>query len=173
MRSPALALSAAILTAAAAISAHAEVTPAKYFFYGLVTASQTASVPPGTVVPISVTVDTSFPAFTQVNHVTTYKIGAGFNGPAPILKATINGVDVTGLGRSIAITQNLNGVYSIEIITYSPQGSGNLDILLKTSVAGVVKGDRIPKQVFPGNFTIQTFSTTYGFDDGFSGQIID
>ncbi len=172
MRLPRLALAATFLTAAST-STLASVTPVKYFFYGLVKNSQTASVPSGTVVPISVTMNTSFPAFTQQNHVTTYTVGAGFNGPAPILKATINGVDVTGLGRMIKITQDLDGVYSIEIITFSPQGSGNLDILLKTSARGVVKGDKIPKQVFPGNFSTQTFSTTYGYDNGFSGQIID
>ena len=157
---------------AIASPAFAAVTPVTYFFYALVTQSQKSDIPPGTVVPISITVDTSFPAFTQQNHITTYTVGAGYNGPAPILAATANGVDVNGLGRSITITQGLDGVYKIEILTFSPQGGGAFDLILKTSLKGVVKNDKIPKQVFPGNFQSATVSVSYGFT-GYSGQIID
>ena len=157
---------------AIASPASAAVTPVTYFFYALVTQSQKSDIPPGTVVPISITVDTSFPAFTQQNHVTTYTVGAGYSGPAPILAATANGVNVLGLGRSITITQDLDGVYEIQILTFSPQGGGAIDLVLKTSVKGVVKSDKIPKQVFPGNFQSATVSVSYGFT-GYSGQIVD
>ena len=169
-----LAFTSATLLSVIAIAspASAAVTPVTYFFYALVTQSGKSDIPPGTVVPISVTVDTSFPAFTQQNHVTTYRGGAGSDRPAPILAATANGVDVSGLGRSVTITQNLEGVYEIEILTFTPQGGGALDLVLKTSMKGVVKSDKIPKQVFPGNFQSATVSVSYGFT-GYSGQIVD
>ena len=121
---------------------------------------------------ISITVDTSFPAVTQLNHVTVYS-GGGPNGyPSPILAASINGENVLGVSQLVAITQNLNDVYQVQIQTFSGQSGGTLDLILKTGLKGIVKSDKIPRQVFPGNFQSDTFSTNQSVD-GYSGVIID
>ena len=162
-----------LLAAYATPSAYAAVTPTTYFFYALVTNSTAGSMPlPGSVVPISVTVDTSFPADTQLDHVTLYSGGGLSRYPSPVLAALINGQDVLGVSQYVSITQNLNGLYQIEIQSFADQSGGTLDLILKTGLKGIVRSDDIPKRVFPGNFKSATFSTSHS-GVGYSGRIID
>ncbi len=135
-------------------------TPATYVFYGRVANSTgTGGLPVGTVFPISVTVDTAFPAYSQINHVTTYYGGAGYGSglPSPILAVQVNGQNALGALNRITITNGLNGSYGIDIYSSLPEGTV-LELTFTTTVKGVVKGFEIPKYIFPGNFQTTLFS---------------
>ena len=105
------------------------------------------------------TVDTSFPAYTQIGKVTTYIGGPAYGSglPSPILDAQVNGVDVLGALNKITITTGANGVYGIDIFSSVPEGTV-LELTFTTTMTGVVKNFAIPKHIFPGNFQTQQFS---------------
>ncbi len=155
-------------------SASAAVTPATYVFYGQVqTGSGGIHGPnPGDLVYISVTVDTSFPAFTQKNHVTTYIGGDGYVLPSPILALTVNGQDSNGIFDSIVISNDAAGSSGLQIQASSPMGLG-FNITLSSTVKGVLQNDRIPRQVFPGNFQTRSFSVEVPPGLTYSGQIVE
>ena len=134
--------------------------PATYVFFGQVaTATNPGALPVGTIVPISVTVDTAFPADSQIDHVTTYfGGGAYYNGlPSPILAVQVNGQDALGALNKITITTGRDGAYGIDIYSSLPEGTV-LALHFATTMKGVVRGFEIPKHVFPGNFQTAVFS---------------
>ena len=165
----------ACIAFASGAEAASTVSPANYFFYARVGTSSNGPKSPsvGSIVPISVTVDSAFPAFSQKNHATTYYGGPGFNLPSPILAASINGVSVLGLFDYVYIDQNYNGAYSITLLTYSFGNDAALTLTLSTTLTGVVKNDHIPAKVFPGNFQTATFSATFDPTNSFAGTIVE
>ena len=171
-------LCTAIVIACIALVSGAEaastVSPANYFFYARVTSGNGPKIPAiGSIIPISITVDTSFPAYSQKNHVTMYYGGPGYDLPSPILAASINGVQVLGLFDDVYVALNDNGMYSITLLTYAFGDDAALTLTLSTTLTGVVKNDHIPAKVFPGNFQTATFSATFDPTDSFSGQIVE
>ncbi len=170
-------VSLAAITLAACLDFHgvsAAVTPATYVFYGQVqTGSGGVNGPnPGDLVYITVTVDTSFPAFSQKNHVTTYYGGAAYNLPSPILALTVNGQNANGIYDNVLISNDAAGSSGLQIETLSPMGSA-FNVTLSTTVRGVVQSDRIPRQVFPGNFQTRSFSVEVPPGLTYSGQIVE
>jgi hypothetical protein len=144
----------------------------RYFFYARVTNSVGSGSPqPGTIVPMTIVVDRSFPASTRANHVTTYSGGSGYDLPSPILQAWINGKDEHGIFDSITITRDVNGVSKIEITSASPQSGPGFDVTFQTTQNGVVKNGKIPPHIFPGNFASALFTATLDPADQFSGAI--
>ncbi len=171
----------ALLIFAATTSTSLAATPVTYFFYGFVTAIQAAgrNTPPlYAVVPISVTVDLSYPADTQQNNVTVYSNYVGGHTQtgapiSPILAATVNGVNVHGEFDYVRISQNANGIYGIEISSGSQMNGAGFDLNFTTTIAGVVKSERLPRQIFPGNFRTATFSTIVDPLDMYSGAVVE
>ena len=130
------------------------------------------------MLPISVTVDLSYPADVQKNNVTIYSNYVGgqteTGGPiSPILAATVNGVNVHGEFDYVRISQNANGIYGVEISSGSQMNGAGFDLTFTTTVSGVVKSDKLPRQIFPGNFQSEKFSTTFDPLDMFSGAIVE
>ncbi len=166
----------ALVGMALAGGAKAASTPsqANYFFYARVTSGTGPKIPSiGSIIPISITVDPSFPAFSQKNHVTMYYGGPGYNLPSPILAATINGVQVLGLFDDVYVAINNNGNYSITLLTYAFGDDAALTLTFTSTMAGVVKNDRIPARIFPGNFQQASFSATFDPFDNFAGTIVE
>ena len=167
---------AATILAACLISAAswAAVTPATYTFYGQVqTGSGGSNGPnPGDLVYITITVDTSFPAFTQKGNVTGYYGGAAYNLPSPILAVTVNGQNFNGIYDNVNISNDAMGKYGLQFQTFSPMGLG-FNLTLSSTIKGVIHTDKIPKQVFPGNFPTRTFSVEVPPGVTYSGQIVE
>lgn len=167
----------AVVLLAACMLPHAglaAVTPATYTFYGRVdTGSGGLSGPnPGDIVYLTVTVDTSFPAFSQQNHSTLYYGGSGYGQPSPILAATVNGRDTHGTYDNVVITNDAAGQSGIAVQTLSPMGL-SFGFTLSTTIKGVVTTDKIPKRVFPGNFQIRTFAVGVPPGLNYRGTIVD
>lgn len=155
-------------------TASAAVTPATYVFYGQVqTGSGGPKGPnPGDLIYITVTVDTSFPPFTQKNGVTNYYGGAAFNLPSPILALTVNGQNMNGIYDNVLVSNDASGSYGFQIQTVTPMGS-SVSVTLSTTLKGVVRSDKIPKQVFPGNFQTRSFSVEVPPGLTYTGQIVE
>ena len=167
-------LAAALLLSAMPLRAAMAVTPATYVFYGQVQSGSGGlnGPDPGAIVYISVTVDTSFPAFSQQNHMTVYYGGSGYGYPSPILALTVNGQDMHGIFDQVTITNNASGTSGLELDTLSPMGL-SVTVAFTTTVKGVVTSDKIPKQVFPGNFQTRTFSVEVPPGLTYSGQVVE
>ena len=173
---PRLATFTALIVFAAATCTAVATTPVTYRFYGVVqkAAGSSSNTPTlGTLVPISVTVDTSYPADMQKDHVTTYSSYNGSTFISPVLAATFNGVDAHGAFDTVYVTQNANGQYGIEVLSGSPHNGLGFDLKFTTTISGVVKSDKLPNQIFPGNFQSATFSTIQNPDDEYSGAIVE
>ena len=153
----------------------AQAIPVTYNLSGTITSVGTRTNNPptvGQVIPIAITVETSFPAtppplFGPAG--TTYTYGATGLGSPLIPAATFNGSDNRGLFQTIVVTSG-----GISFSTTSPQVSGGFRLDLAGAAPGTFPDGALPTALDAGAFTSGTFSVTQAFspdDFGFRGTI--
>jgi hypothetical protein len=153
-------------------------TPVTYRFAGAVTAStKQARVVPGQLVPIVVTLDTSFPANSNSPYPGREAVYSGGactypNTGSPILAVTVKGLDAHGCYDLVRIERNVAGVSSITINSASSQGGPSLALNFSSTLHGAVKSLAIPKHIDPEQFKTTSFSTAQNYDVAFSGTIV-
>ncbi len=167
---------AAIAIVLVAISgAAAKVTPVTYFFYCRVDVSQGDGMPgPGHIVPMTIVLDSSYPAdtYTSGSHTITYSGGVGYDLPTPIRQIYVDHIKVDGLFDSVTIAKNDNGNSGISIASYAT-GDRGFVANLETTVSGVVRSLKIPAKIYPGNFKTAAFRFTLNPTQSFSGTIVE
>ncbi len=146
--------------------------PVTYEWTGTVESSS-GDPPQGTTVPISVTLDRSYPADAHgrdPKREATYTGGIGTpSGKSPILAITIGGVNAQGWFDSVHVEKNLLGVFQIAIQSAMPQCCRSLSFVFSTSLKSVVKSVAIPRTLLPSIFQSSVFAVVNTANDAYAG----
>ena len=156
---------AAFLTGLLATTPALAVTPATYVFRAFVEHGYAAPAAPegeplGSVVKITVTVDTSFPG-TINGDTATYANSDCPSGQGPIISVYVSGNSFNFAGgcNSIVIVKNTNGPSSITMRGASPQIGTTFNASF-TSTQNEVASFNIPREIHTTDFDESRYLTT-------------